>query len=97
MAARFLDHAAAEAAIRAAQTYAEQLRTLATALRHHAAQTSVSWRGDSYNRFCEAIEGVVRRLDQAADDSEAAAGRLAAGKQRARDDERQADSIAALP
>ncbi|NTU81033.1 MAG: hypothetical protein HGA45_16900 [Chloroflexales bacterium] len=97
MGARFLDHAAAEAAIRAAREYADQLREFAGALRHYTTQAGASWQGDSYGRFCEAIDAVVRRLDQAAMDSEGAASRLAEGKARARDDEREADRLAALP
>jgi len=97
MGARFLDHDATDAAIRAAREYADQLRELAAALRHHSAQTATSWQGDSYMRFCEAIDAVVRTLHQAAEQSQDAANQLATGEERARDDEREADRLATLP
>jgi uncharacterized protein YukE len=94
--ARFLDHAAAEAAIRESREYADYLIDLATALRHHVGQMGESWQGDSYYLFCETLDNLLRRLDQAEASSMVATSKLDHGLRRARDDEREADRQAAL-
>ena len=91
----FLDHGAAEAAIRASREYAAYLTDLAEALRRHAAQMGQSWQGEGYHRFYEALNDLVRRLDQAHASSTAAVSRLYAGLDHACAAEHEADRKAA--
>lgn len=92
----FLNHDAADAAIRGAGEYADYLRSLAASLHFQAARIGSDWQGVSYDNFKAAIDAVVRDLNQAADDSETAQRQLSAGKADARDDERAAERRAAL-
>jgi uncharacterized protein YukE len=91
MAARFLDHAAADAAIRASREYATYLTDLAEALRRHTTQLGASWQGQSYHGFYQALEEIRRQIDQAHVSCTAAVSRLDAGLDRARAAEREAD------
>ncbi len=94
--AKFLDHAAAEAAIRESRAYADYLADITTALRHHGGHLEESWQGDSYRRFCENLDNLLRQLDQVQANSIAATAKINYGLSRARDDEREADRQAAL-
>lgn len=91
MGANFLDHAAAEAAIRECRVYAAYLSDLREALHRNARQMEQYWQGKSYDHFYDALTNLGRQIDQAHAASTDAVNKLHAGLERARAAEREAD------
>ena len=91
MGARFLDHEAAETAIRATREYTEYLEDLRTTLNGYKEQMHDNWQGYSYRQFYKALGDVFRDLNEAIDSSVGAASQLGHGLQHATNDEHKAD------
>jgi uncharacterized protein YukE len=92
---RVLDHAATEAAIKAADAYADDVEQIAVGLRRLLGSAKVVWQGQSYERFREALQAELGRLDEAVHSASSAAYLLRVGYRSAQDAEREAERLAA--
>ena len=96
MSIRYIDRAATEAAIRAANEYASFLEDLAESLKAQAQQIGQDWEGQSFNLFWDDILKLVARISDSSDLSRAAAYELRVSLERAQRDEADAARKAML-